>query len=161
MDAFEAIEKIKPVLLIAHPPCTYLSNAGAVHLFGGGKLNEERYKKGIEAKEFFLKILNCNVPFICVENPIPSNIYRLPRHTQQIQPYHFGHPFKKATRLWLRGLKPLMPTNIVFKRALYVSRKGTKAINGAKSTAKDRSKTFPGIAQAMAEQWGNYLKQNL
>jgi hypothetical protein len=54
-----------------------------------------------------------------------------------------------------------MPTNIVFKRALYVSRKGTKAINGAKSTAKDRSKTFPGIAQAMAEQWGNYLKQNL
>jgi hypothetical protein len=73
MDAFEAIEKIKPVLLIAHPPCTYLSNAGAVHLFGGGKLNEERYKKGIEAKEFFLKILNCNVPFICVENPIPSD----------------------------------------------------------------------------------------
>lgn len=108
----------------------------------------------MQGKNLFMSLLSSDVPKVCVENPIPSTIYELPKHTQEIQPYHFGHPFKKATRLWLKGLKPLVPTDIIFKRAKYISRKGTKASEGATSNKKERSKTFPGIAKAMAEQWG-------
>lgn len=155
-DCFEVFHKYGPWdLVIAHPPCTHLSNAGAVHLFKGGVLNQERYKKGLQGKDFFMKCLNLPVEKICVENPRPSKIFELPRHTQEIQPYHFGHTFKKATRLWIRGLKPLMPTNIVWKRVPYVSAgKGNSVALGCVNSAKDRSKTFPGIARAMAEQWG-------
>ena len=141
-------------LMIAHPPCTFLSNAGARHLFAGGKLNEERYQKGLLGKSLFMILLNARIEKICVENPIPSSVFELPRHTQQIQPYHFGHQFKKATRLWLKGLKPLMPTDIVWRRVKYVHRGGCSVLNGSVRTAKERSKTFPGIAKAMAEQWG-------
>lgn len=157
MDVFEVIEKLGPWdLLIGHPPCTYLSNMGAVHLFRGGEINHDRYKKGLEAKDFFIKMLNSNIKKICIENPIPSAIYGLPKQTQQIHPYHFGEPFKKATRLWLKGLDPLWPTNIVWKRVSFVSAGGNKhkKKDGAVSLAKERSKTFPGIAQAMADQWG-------
>lgn len=82
-------------LIIAHPPCTFLSNAGARWLWAGQKLNEERYEKGLEAKEFFLKFWNADCPRICIENPVPSSIYELPTYTQIIQPYQFGH---KATK---------------------------------------------------------------
>lgn len=109
----------------------------------------------LEGKDFMLKMLNVKVPRICIENPRPSKIFDLPKHTQEINPYHFGDPFKKATRLWLIGLKPLMPTNIVWKRARYVSAsKGDTVANGAVNSAKERSKTFTGIAKAMADQWG-------
>jgi hypothetical protein len=141
-------------LMIAHPPCTYLSNAGARHLFAGGKLNQDRYKKGLLGKDLFMKMLDSTIPKRCIENPIPSSVFNLPRHTQQVNPYHFGHPFKKATRFWLRGLKPLMPTDILWKRVKYVHRGGCSVANGSVSSAKDRSKTFEGIAKAMAEQWG-------
>lgn len=149
-DAISEAYSGKYDLMIAHPPCTYLSNVGAPHLFRGKKLNQERFKKGIEAKEFFLKLMRAPIDKKAIENPIPSRIYELPKHTQQIQPYHFGHPFKKATRLWLIGLKPLMPTNIVWKRGVYVSaNKGNTVKNGCVNSAKLRSKTFPGIAKAM------------
>lgn len=141
-------------LMVAHPPCTFLSNAGARHLFAGGKLNEERYQKGLLGKALFMILLNASISKICVENPIPTNVFELPRHTQQIHPYHFGHHFKKATRLWLKGLKPLMPTDILWKRVKYVHRGGCSVANGSVSSAKERSKTFDGIANAMAEQWG-------
>ena len=78
-------------LLIAHPPCTYLSNAGARWLYAGGKLNAERYRKGLEGKKFFMAMLNADCPRIAVENPIPSSIYDLPQYTQIIQPYQFGN----------------------------------------------------------------------
>lgn len=65
-------------MMIAHPPCTYLTNAGAVHLYPKGKLNQERYKKGLEAKDIFMKLLNAPIERICVENPIPSTIFGLP-----------------------------------------------------------------------------------
>ena len=76
-------------LLIAHPPCTYLSNAGARFLYPQGVLNMERYEKGVEAKEFFMKFLNCNCEKVCVENPLPSKIFCLPDYSQIIQPYEF------------------------------------------------------------------------
>ena len=140
-------------LIIAHPPCTYLSNAGARFLFPKGILNQDRYKKGLEAKEFFLKLLNANCPKICVENPVSSKIFEMPKHTQEIQPYQFGHPFKKKTRLWLKGLEPLKATNIVdVSESTKIA--GNWFNKGGKDRQKNRSKTFEGIAKAMAEQWG-------
>src|SRR5574344_1736155 len=87
-------------MIIAFPPCTYLSNAGAKHLFRGGVLNHERYEKGVAAKEFFLKILNANCERIAIENPISSKIFNMPKESQTIQPYWFGDPWSKKTRLW-------------------------------------------------------------
>lgn len=140
-------------LIIAHPPCTYLSNAGARFLYPKGVLNEERYKKGLEAKDFFMKLYNADCPKICVENPVSSTIYNMPKHTQEIQPYYFGHPFKKKTRLWLKGLEPLKPTNIVeISESTKIA--GNWFNKGGKERQKNRSKTFEGIAQAMADQWG-------
>lgn len=87
--------KIKWDLIIAHPPCTYLSNAGARFLYPEGILNEERLQKGLKAKEFFMKLWNADCPRVAVENPIPSKIYDLPEYSQIIQPYEFGHPYSK------------------------------------------------------------------
>lgn len=149
-------------LIIAHPPCTYLSNAGARWLFAGGKLNEERYQKGIKGKEFFLKLLNADCPRIAVENPIPSKIYMLPEYTQVIQPYEYGEPWSKKTCLWLKGLEPLTPTNIIEDHKPYCSSGSYSITHNPKykgasrkgGSAKSRSKTFPGVAAAMATQWG-------
>ena len=108
-------------LLIAHPPCTYLSNAGACRLYPRkGELDMERYRKGLEAKAFFLAFLNADIPHIAVENPVSSKVFEMPEHTQEIQPYQFGHPYTKKTRLWLRNLPPLSPTNIVEPVSPYV-----------------------------------------
>ena len=139
-------------MIIGFPPCTYLSNAGARHLFPGGKLNEERYKKGLEGKKLFMAIYNADCPRIAVENPTPSKIYELPEKSQVIQPWQFGHPYSKRTQLWLKGLPPLKPTNIV--EAESSCRKAGNWFNkGGKDRQRNRSKTFPGIAKAMAEQW--------
>ena len=149
-------------LIIAHPPCTYLSNAGARWLYAGGELNTERYRKGLDGKKFFMAMLNADCPRIAVENPIPSSIYDLPQYTQIIQPYQFGEPWSKKTCLWLKGLEPLQPTNIVEDYKPYCSSgsySGThdpkyKGASRKGGSAKSRSKTFYGIAKAMAEQWG-------
>lgn len=150
-DALELL-KVKWDMILAFPPCTYLSNAGARHLFRGGVLNQERYEKGLEAKEFFMRFLNADCPRICVENPVSSRIYDMPPHTQEIQPYMFGDPVQKKTRLWLRGLPMLEPTRIVDPKANCHSA-GTWFMRGGKDRQKNRAKTFPGIARAMAEQW--------
>lgn len=150
-------------MLIAHPPCTYLSNAGAARLYPQkGVLNVERYQKGLEAKEFFLRFYNANCGRICVENPIPTRVYKLPPYTQTVQPYEHGHPYSKKTCLWLKGLPKLEPTDIVTENIISWVSGGSKDSHGSprkqKGTkhrdAKIRSKTFPGIARAMAEQWG-------
>ena len=139
-------------IIIAFPPCTYLSNAGARHLFPGGILNKERYKKGLLAKDLFMAIYNANCPKIAIENPTPSKIYELPEKTQVIQPWQFGHPYSKRTQLWLKGLPKLIPTNIVEVESS--CRKAGNWFNkGGKDRQRNRSKTFPGIAKAMAEQW--------
>ena len=140
-------------LLIAHPPCTYLSNAGARFLYPKGILNEDRLKLGLAAKEFFMAFYNADCEKICIENPTPSRVYELPKYTQVIQPWMFGHPVQKRTCLWLKGLEPLKPTEIVEERQ---SSKvpGNWFNKGGKERQQNRAKTFPGIAKAMADQWG-------
>ena len=162
MDGIEHSIDGKWDLIIAHPPCTYLSNAGARWLYAGGELNTERYRKGLDGKKFFMAMLNADCPRIAVENPIPSSIYGLPEYSQLIQPYQFGEPWSKKTCLWLKGLEPLQPTEIVEDYKPYCtsgSYSGThdQKYSGASrkgGSAKSRSKTFPGIAKAMADQWG-------
>ena len=148
-------------MLIAHPPCTCLTNAGAVRMRVKGEIVPERYKKAMEAKEFFLKFLNADCQRIAVENPTPMRLVGLPPYTQAIQPYWFGHPYSKRTCLWLVNLPLLKPTRIVSHHEPYVNG-GCKDAHGNyrrfqgrnERDPKTRSKTFPGIAQAMAEQWG-------
>lgn len=151
-------------MIIAHPPCTYLSNAGACRLYPKkGQLNQERYQKGLQAKVFFAKFLNADCEHIAVENPIPSRIYQMPPYTQFIQPYEYGHPFTKKTCLWLKGLPKLTPTNIVEPKGSYVCgnsatwkrQAASGEVIGKEKSPKHRSKTFEGIAKAMAEQWGS------
>lgn len=150
-------------LLIAHPPCTYLSNAGAQRLYPHkGELNIERYNKGMEAKEFFMQFYNADCNKICIENPIPTRVFGLPKYSQTIQPYWFGHPYSKKTCLWLKGLPPLMATDIVSGDIISWVSGGSKDSHGNKRKncgmkfrdSKTKSKTFEGIARAMAEQWG-------
>lgn len=147
-------------MIIAFPPCTYLSNAGACRLYPRkGELDLERYLKGLEAKAFFMQFLNADCPRIAVENPVSSKVFQMPPHTQEIQPYMFGHPYTKKTRLWLRGLPQLVPTDEVTPVSPYcpagTGRKDRTKYGAAKrgEDAKNRAKTFPGIARAMAEQW--------
>lgn len=156
-------------LLIAHPPCTYLSNAGACRLYkvinGITYIERERFEKGLDGKEFFMSCYNAECEHIAVENPIPSAIYRMPPYTQSIQPYEYGEPYSKKTCLWLKGLPNLEPTKILTEYKPYVScgtskNKGNKDKSGVSRSggaAKVRSKTFQGIAQAMAQQWSAYL----
>ena len=153
MDGVKHIIDGKWDLLIAHPPCTYLSNAGARFLYPKGVLNEDRFKLGLAAKDFFMAFYNADCEKICIENPTPSRVYELPKYTQVIQPWMFGHPVQKRTCLWLKGLEPLKPTEIVEERQ---SSKvpGNWFNKGGKERQKNRAKTFPGIAKAMAEQWG-------
>lgn len=153
-------------MIIAFPPCTYMSNAGACRMYPKkGVVNQERYKKAMAAKEFFMKFYNADCPKIAIENPIPMKIIGLPEKNQVIQPYEFGHQYTKKTYLWLKGLPKLTPTNIVEPLGPYVcgnseiwkKQVAKGKVYGKEKSAKHRSKTFSGIAKAMAEQWG---KQN-
>lgn len=151
-------------LIIAHPPCTYLTVTGNrwfnIQRYGDKAI--ARYKAREEAVEFFYKFVNADCSKIAIENPIGymSTVYRKP--DQIIQPYYFGDPARKATCLWLKGLKPLKKTNVV--EPIIVKYKNGKGTDNpwhmetmklsAVERAKARSKTFPGIARAMAEQWG-------
>ena len=161
VDALEML-KIKWDLIIAHPPCTYLSNAGARWLWAGKQLNQERYEKGLSGKEFFMRFFNADCEKIAIENPIPSSIYNMPHYSQVIEPYYFGEPWSKKTCLWLKGLPPLLPTELVHDHKPYCSSGSYSKTHDPKyigasrkgGAAKVRSKTFPGIAKAMAEQWG-------
>lgn len=150
-------------LIIAHPPCTYMSGAGACRMYPkAGQIDQERFAKAMEAKEFFMKILTADCQKICIENPRPLKCIELPPPSQSIQPYEYGEPWSKLTYLWLKGLPPLFPTEIVQDYKPYVScgtsrNKGNKDKSGMSrrgGAQKVRSKTFPGIAKAMAEQWG-------
>lgn len=157
MDGTEHTIEGKWDLLIAHPPCTYISNAGVRFLYPNGKgiLNEERLRKGIEATHFFLRFWYADCDRIAVENPIPSTVYRLPKYSQIIQPYMFGHPFQKKTCLWLKNLPKLTPTDPIPKEQCQSTKAAGNWFNrGGKDRQGNRAKTFLGIAKAMAEQWG-------
>ena len=148
-------------MIIAHPPCTFMSKAGARWMFPkAGQVSQERLALAMKAKEFFFAIVNADCDKVCVENPRPLKIVGLPIQTQVIQPYQFGHPYSKATCLWLKGIPKLEPTNILNEYNPFLPsntgafsrhRGGSK---GVAHDAKNRAKTFPGIAKAMAEQWG-------
>lgn len=152
-------------LIIAHPPCTYMSKAGARWMYPtAGNISEERLLLALKAKKFFMKFINANCKRICVENPRPLKVIGLPKPTQIIQPYEYGHPYSKATCLWLKGLPQLQPTNIIKEYKPYLPSntgqfaKGKGGSRGVVHNAKDASKTFPGIAEAMATQWAEELK---
>ena len=160
VDALEVL-KIKWDLIIAHPPCTYMSKAGARLMYPkAGELSQERYDFAMKAKAFFMRFLMADCSRICVENPRPLKIVGLPPPTQVIQPYEYGHPYSKATLLWLKGLPPLKPTNVLTEYTPFLpSNTGafSRGGGGSRGTAHDSvtaSKTFPGIAKAMADQWG-------
>ena len=138
-------------LVIAHPPCTYLCNSSVRWLHS----RPERWGQMEEAAAFMRECLNANAPRVAVENPIMHKyaVELIGRQADQfVQPYHFGHPETKRTGLWLRGLPPLMPTEIV-SDAHHAERRIHRLPPG-RGRAKERSRTYPGIAAAMAWQWG-------
>lgn len=136
-------------LMIAHPPCTHLSVSGARHF--AEKRMDGRQQAAVS---FFMMLSKLDIPMIAIENPvcIMSSLYRKP--DQVIQPWQFGHGETKATCLWLKGLPLLQPTNIVEGREARVHR-----MPPGPDRWKERSKTFSGIGEAMAEQWGNNQKR--
>ena len=144
-------------LIIAHPPCTFLCNSG-VHLLHKSK---ERWQKMEEAALFFKTILNAPAKRICVENPIMHRYAKeiIGRGQDQIiQPWQFGHPESKATCLWLKNLPLLQPTNIISKpEKLYWENQtpsGQNKLGPSKDRWKERSRTYIGIAEAFAKQYG-------
>lgn len=147
-------------MIIAFPPCTYLSNAGSNRLRINGEIQEARMKKAVEAKRFFMAFFDADCARIAIENPVPGKIHGLPPYSQKIQPYMFGDPWIKTTCLWLKGLPPLMATDICVPTGKWVdaalhgraARPGEWKVKGQRNPVK-RAKTFPGIAKAMAEQW--------
>ena len=144
-------------LIIAHPPCTHISVAGA-------RWFKEKRESGVQKKgiEFFMKFTTLSCPRVAIENPVGvmSSIYKKP--TQYIQPYFFGDPVRKKTGLWLKGLPLLIPTNMVEPK-LVVGKKGkiwdewmyNSVYLPKEERGHYRSKTFQGIAEAMATQWGS------
>ena len=141
-------------MMIAHPPCTYTSNAGARFLYPNGILNEDRLAMGMAGKDFFMKLLNAPIDKIVIENPVSSRIFNMPKRTQQIQPFMFGEPVQKKTRLWIKGGLPLLQSTNIVNPLQSCHNAHTWFSKGGKDRQKNRSKTFPGIAKAMAEQWG-------
>lgn len=155
-DAIEAAYGQPWDLMIAHPPCTYLSRAGARWWKQPG-----RAEKADAAARVVFALRDAPIPRIAIENPIGQLNTRWRYPDQTIQPWQFGHPYSKATCLWLKRLPPLVPMFVRNTReALLPSntgwnkRKGGKSQAGVVHTAKEASRTFPGIANAMAEQWG-------
>ena len=169
-DALNYLTYLKWDLVIAHPPCTYLTNTGNrwFNTEKYGEKAEQRFRLRNAAIDFFMDFVYS--PYcerLAIENPIGcmSRYYRKP--DQIIHPYMFGDPERKATCLWLKNLPPLKSTNIITPNIIrYKNGKGTDSpwhMDTMKlpkdERAKMRSKTFPGIAKAMAEQWGNYLME--
>lgn len=124
--------------------------------------NVERLKQGILARDFFMLFRYADCDRIAIENPVPMGVWMLEKPTQIIQPYQFGHPYSKKTCLWLKGLPTLIPTDVISEGVTPWVNGGCKDAHGNyrrfqgrnERDPKIRSKTFPGIAKAMAEQWG-------
>ena len=163
-DLLKVILTKKWDLLIAHPPCTYLCGSG-MHWTTRG-LRDPALTE--DALAFFRHILNCGIPRIAVENPVGVVSTRIRKYDQMIQPYQFGDDASKRTCLWLVGLKPLVippeedwvKPRMVYHNGKLMKRWGNQGDSGRDNhpenamRAKDRSRTFPGIARAMAKQWG-------
>ena len=148
VDALELL-KMKWDMILAFPPCTHLAVSGARYF-------EQKRKDGRQqaAIDFFMRFANADCPKIAIENPvgIMSSVWRKP--DQIIQPWQFGHGETKKTCLWLKGLPPLIPTEIVEGREQRIWK-----MPPSEDRAKNRAKTFPGIAKAMAEQWAGDIRE--
>lgn len=151
----DVIEHLKSVsafyydLIIAHPPCTYLSVAGAANFYKNNQVNRGRFEEQKRAREFFMFFYNFSgCKRICIENPRAMKTANLPPYSQVIQPYDFGDDYSKQTLLWLKGLPYLMPTCIELNR-----RSAAPSWTALNRSPAVRSKTFNGIAEAMAQQW--------
>ena len=158
-------------LIIAHPPCTYLTVTGN-RWFNVERYGEAAIKRAADREEavnFFMEFTKTNCKHVAIENPIGVMSTRYRKPDQTIQPYQFGEPHRKGTCLWLFGLPPLKPTKIVEPEIIvYKNGKGTDSpwhVNTMKlppaERARARSKTFEGIAKAMAQQWSEYLSNIL
>ena len=135
-------------LMIGHPVCTFICRNRA-------RQSREEGIKEIDTS-LFMSLLNADIPRICIENPVPSKVANLPSYTQIIQPYQFGHDHSKKTCLWLKNLPLLQPTKVV-PISYIVTKNGHKYTKGWYMTPRNsiaRSRTFQGIADAMADQWG-------
>lgn len=165
MDCFEAIKLKDWDVLIGFPPCTDIASSGARHF--KIKIADGRQQK---AKEFFLKLYDSKIPFIALENPVGVMSTYLRKPDQIIHPYHFGDPEAKRTCIWVKGLPILQHTNVVEPEyVIYNSKKnksgktrygkitGSNPSTNNKGNAMLRSKTYPGIARAMAEQWSEFI----
>lgn len=159
MDALEAVKIMDWDLMIAHPPCTYLCCSGI--RWNTNDVN--RKNKTMLAVDFVKRLFSADIPMIAIENPIGVLSSAMCRPTQIIRPLQFGHGTSKATCLWLKGLPKLRPTNVV-EQEFYISSTGRRwdkwffessLISNKADRSKFRSKTFTGIARAMAEQWGD------
>lgn len=173
MDVFKAIELINPKLGIFHPPCTYISYAGTAHWNKPGRL-----QKRLKALSFFAALWESDIDMIYIENPKGCASPVIAKYSQEIQPYYFGDSHLKTTWLWLKNLPPLEWTESdnLFSYAsscgkpepIYVDYTGKKryitdatgGYHGEGNSTLKRSKTFPGIARAMAEQWGQLQTNN-
>ena len=140
-------------MIIAFPPCTYLSKAGSCNLYKAGERNEERFDRGQRAAEFFNRIYNADCEKICIENPVPMKAFGLPPCSQVVEPYYFGVPVSKKTYLWLKGLPFLCPTNVIEPQYTFNTYPQFKNSFG-KYRQKNRSKTFEEVAEARALSWG-------
>jgi hypothetical protein len=140
-------------LMVAHPPCTYLANSSVIWLMPGGVRNEERWAKMVEGAAFFRSLWEAPIPRIAVENPIMHGHARRligAGATQTVQPWMFGEGETKGTCFWLKNLPPLVPTDVVDGRVARVHR-----MPPGPDRWKDRSRTYLGIAEAMAAQWSD------
>lgn len=134
-------------LIIAHPPCTYLSKVGSLHMWINGKFNIGRYSKMCAARNFFYTCLNAPAKYIAVENPLPQRRAKLPSPSFYIQPSWFGVKYTKKTLFWTKNLPPILAE---------IEHPNPKEFCKA-SRGKYRSRTFPKVAAALARQWGNYI----
>lgn len=148
-------------MLIGHPPCTFLCNSGVRWLAPGGKLNAARHKQMMEAADFFAALYHADIPLVGIENPVMhgyardylQSAWKVPSYSFSLQPWQHGEPEVKRTCFWLRGLEPLQPSNIVTGR-----RPRVHHASPGPDRWKERSRTLPGIAKAMAEQWGKLCR---
>jgi hypothetical protein len=146
--------------MIAHPPCTHLAVSGARHF--AKKIADGRQQQGID---LFMALANCNIPRYAIENPIGIMSTKFRKPDQIINPWEYGHGVTKATCLWLKGLPKLVPTDVVDKGTVWVAKSGKRMSQWyydssclpPKEREKMRNKTFQGIADAMAQQWGGLV----
>jgi hypothetical protein len=131
-------------LMVCHPPCTHLSVSGARHFAAKRASGVQQ-----EALQFVRMLLDADIPRICLENPVSIISTQIRKPTQTVQPWQYGHGETKATCLWLKGLPKLLPTNVVEGREARVHR-----MSPGPDRWKERSRTYQGIADAMAAQWG-------